>query len=176
LEHALIAALLISGAQAAPAAEAAGVAALGYFVGSWTGEENASFGSGQGERRYRFILDGAYLISENRSRFPPQGNRTREERHEDWTIFSYDKARATYVVRQFNSEGFVNTLAMDPASAAPRRMRFVGESSENAPPGTQVTLEYERVSENEFVERFEVRFPGSSEPLEIRNRWRRKLP
>lgn len=146
---------------------------LEYFVGSWTGEESASFGRGKGERTYRFILQGRYLISQNVSRFPPRESRPRGETHEDWTIFSYDAGRQTYIVRQFNSEGFVNHFALDAASSVPRMMRFVGESSENAPPGTRVTLEYEIVSENEFVERFDVAFPGAAQPMTIRNRWRR---
>jgi hypothetical protein len=92
--------------------------------------------------------------------------------HEDWTIFGYDSARRTGVVRQFNSEGFVNTLVMDGTSVVPRKMRFVGESSENAPPGTAVVLEYEIVSHQEFAERFKVGFPGRPEALVISNRWR----
>ena len=88
-------------------------------------------------------------------------------------MFSYDTARKTYVVRQFNSEGFVNTLVMDPSSEPPRKLRFVAERTENAPPGTEAVLEYDIVGEGEFLERFEVRFPGSPAPIEIRNRWRR---
>jgi hypothetical protein len=145
---------------------------LEYFVGSWTGEEVATFGKGRGERTYRFVLQGHYLLSENASRFPPEGDRAAQA-HDDWTVFSYDSARKTYVVRQFNSEGFVNTLVMDGASEVPRRMRFVAERTENAPPGTQVVLEYEIVGEREFAERFEVRFPGRESPVVIRNRWRR---
>lgn len=143
-----------------------------YFVGSWTGEESASFGKGKGERSYRFILQGHYLLSENASRFPAQGARAGEA-HDDWTVFSYDTARKTYVARQFNSEGFINTLVMDRSSSVPRKMRFVAERSENAPSGTSVVLEFEIAGEDEFVEHFEVRFPGRDEPMEIRNRWRR---
>ena len=145
-----------------------------YFVGSWIGEETASFGKGKGERSYRLILQGRYLISENASRFPPQGNRAAQA-HDDWTVFSYDMARKTYVIRQFNSEGFVNTLVMDRSSEIPRKMRFVAEHTENAPPGTKAVLEYEIVGEREFVERFDVRFPGRDAPMEIRNRWRRAV-
>jgi hypothetical protein len=71
-----------------------------YFIGSWTGEESASFGAGRGERVYRFILQGRYLISQNVSRFPPQESRPQGETHEDWTIFSYDSVRKTYIIRQ----------------------------------------------------------------------------
>jgi hypothetical protein len=144
-----------------------------YFVGSWTGDESASFGSGRGERTYRFVLQGRYLLSQNVSRFPPQASRPKGETHEDWTIFSYDTARKTYVVRQFNSEGFVNQFVLEAGASIPRQMRFVGESSENAPPGTRVVLEYEIAGEDEFVESFEVTFPGAERPTTIRNRWRR---
>jgi hypothetical protein len=143
-----------------------------FLVGSWKGDESATFGQGTGERRYRFILQDRYLISENASRFPARADRPAEA-HDDWTIFSYDTARRTYVIRQFNSEGFVNTLVMDPASEVPRKMRFVAETTENAPEGTRVVLEFEVLGEDEFVERFEVRFPGSAAPMAIGNRWRR---
>jgi hypothetical protein len=148
-------------------------APFAYFVGSWNGEESASFGSGRGERTYSLLLNGRYLLSQNVSRFPRQPSRPEGETHEDWTIFSYDTRRKTYVLRQFNSEGFVNQLVMEEGASIPRKMRFVGESAENAPPGTRVVLEYEVVGEDEFLESFEVAFPGGGRPTTIRNRWRR---
>lgn len=48
------------------------VAALDFFVGSWTGEESASIGTGQGERTYELVLQGTYLLGRNRSLFVPQ--------------------------------------------------------------------------------------------------------
>ena len=171
MKHLIAAFVLTAAAHGGQPGPTSVLKPLEYFAGSWIGEEAASFGKGQGERQYRFILQGRYLISQNTSRFPPQGGRA-EQVHEDWSVFSYDAARKAFVVRQFNSEGFVNILVMEPGSVVPRKMRFVGESSENAPKGTEVVLEYEVVNDGEFAERFEVRFPGQK-PIEIRNRWRR---
>jgi hypothetical protein len=95
------------------------------------------------------------------------------DRHDDWALFSYDRARDTIVLRQFNSEGFVNVFAMAPVNDA-SRLVFVLESSENGPAGLSGSLTYEFVSADEFVERFELSTPDVPEMVRIRNRWRRE--
>jgi hypothetical protein len=148
-------------------------APLHAFVGRWTGVEIAGFGQGAGTRSYRFILQDRYLLGENASRFPPQEGLPDGDRHDDWALFSYDRARDTIVLRQFNSEGFVNVFAMAPVNDA-SRLVFVLESSENGPAGLSGSLTYEFVSADEFVERFELSTPDLPEMVRIRNRWRRE--
>ena len=46
-------------------------AAFEFFAGEWTGAESATFGEGRGERTYGLVLQDAYLLSRNRSVFPP---------------------------------------------------------------------------------------------------------
>lgn len=149
---------------------------LAFLVGEWRGEEDARFGRGEGEREYRFILNERYLLSQNLSRFEPQEDLPEGDRHEDWTFFSYDDNRETFVVRQFNSEGFVNRFVLDPSSTVPETMVFVSEASENAPPGLRARLTYEKVSDDELQETFELAMPGEDFSVVTRNRWTRSGP
>lgn len=66
----------IEGRAPARAAEALddSLTPLAFFLGEWRGEEQGAFGTGHGERTYRPILKGRYLLAENRSTFPPQGD------------------------------------------------------------------------------------------------------
>ena len=146
--------------------------AFEYLVGSWTANESASFGEGRGERSYEFVLQDRYLLGRNHSVFPPQDGLPEGDVHDDWTMFSYDADRGTYIVRQFNSEGFVNTFALQDPSTLPQRAVFVLEASENAS-GARGSLTYERRGEDAFDEGFEVTLPGAAEAIVIRNRWTR---
>ncbi|MCG8454866.1 MAG: DUF1579 domain-containing protein, partial [Holophagales bacterium] len=86
-----------------------------FLLGSWEAEETARFGAGRGERTYRLVVHGRYLLSDNRSLFEPQEGLPEGDDHRDWTILSYDRVRETYVVRQFVSEGYVNRFELDPS-------------------------------------------------------------
>jgi len=58
----------------------------------------------------------------------------------------------------------------------PTKMIFVSEASENAPPGLRARLTYEKVSDDEFNEIFELAMPGKDLQVMIRNRWTRATP
>ena len=149
--------------------------AFEFFLGAWTSEESATFGEGRGERTYELVLRDRYLLSRNRSVFPPQDGLPNGDDHEDWTVVSYDDDRDTYVLRQFNSEGFVNTFVLDDASTPPERMVFVLEASENAR-GTQATLTLTRTDARSFEEIFDLTLPGATDSITIRGRWTRAAP
>ena len=143
-----------------------------YFVGEWTGKETGSPGIGKGRRTYRYILQNRYLHGENQSVFEPQEKNPTGEVHDDWTVFSFDTARKTVIVRQFNSEGFVNRLVLqDPENE--KELVFVSEASENAPPGLRVRLSYRILNENEFAETFELARPGQDFAGLLENHWTR---
>ena len=149
--------------------------AFEFFAGAWTGKEWATFGEGRGERTYELVLQDRYLLSRNRSVFPPQDGLPDGDVHEDWTVVSYDDDRDTYVLRQFNSEGFVNTFVLDDASTPPERMVFVLEASENAR-GTRATLTLTRMDARTFEEVFDLTLPGATDAITIRGRWTRTAP
>ncbi|MXW71385.1 MAG: hypothetical protein F4Y71_03135 [Acidobacteria bacterium] len=150
-------------------------AAFEFFAGEWVGEETATFGEGRGERTYELVLQDAYLLSRNRSVFPPHDGLPEGDVHDDWTVMSFDRDRDTYVLRQFNSEGYVNTFVLDAASSPPERMIFVLEESENAR-GTRATLTLTQIDANAFEEVFDLTLPGATESITIRSRWTRSIP
>lgn len=144
---------------------------LGFFIGTWTGQEKASFGDGEGGRSYERAIGERYLLGRNKSVFPPQEGLPEGDIHEDWTFFSYDSGRGTFVVRQLNSEGYINTFVLEDKTTMPKTMRFVLVDSENGPPGIKGHLAFERISNDEFTEEFKLIMPGSDRELLFRNRW-----
>src|SRR5262249_33801455 len=107
---------------------------LKYFVGSWEGAAKGQPGNGKVEREYQFVLNGKYLQAKNKSVYPPQEKNPKGEVHEDWGLFSYDRGRKQFVLRQFHVEGFVNQYALDRAASNDKTLVFVTESIENIPP------------------------------------------
>ena len=150
-------------------------AAFEFFAGAWVGEESATFGEGRGERTYELVLQDAYLLGRNRSVFPPHEGLPEGDTHDDWTVLSFDRDRDTYVLRQFNSEGYVNTFVLDAASSPAEHLIFVLEESENAR-GTRATLTLTRVDADTFDEVFDLTLPGAAESITIRSRWTRSIP
>jgi hypothetical protein len=145
-----------------------------YFIGDWEGHETGKAGIGMGERSYRYIMKGKYLLLKNISRFEPQEKNPEGEVHEDWAIFSYDKNREALISREFNIEGFVNQYILDSLVNDHSTFIFISESSENAPPGLRARLTYEIQNESEFVETFELSFPGKKFEEWLKNYWKRK--
>lgn len=168
----LLTPLVLAAGQSAPQGSDEALEPLRMLVGRWTGDELAGFGRGTGTRSYRFILQGRYLLGENASRFPPQDGLPNGDRHDDWALFSHDEQRDTIVLRQFNSEGFVNVFVLQTPSD-PRHLVFALESSENGPAGLSGSLTFELVSDDEFVEHFELATPDAPDMVRIQNRWRR---
>ena len=149
-------------------------APLAFLIGRWQGEEEAVFGRGRGTREYRLVLGGTYLLSDNEADYPAQDGLPKAQHHQDWTIFSFDRAAKRLALRQLNSEGFLNYLVLDPASRIPDHLVFVSEHTENAPPGMRVRLTLSRVSADELAETFELAEPGGDFQFYVRTRWTRK--
>jgi hypothetical protein len=145
-----------------------------YFVGKWEGNSSGKAGLGKGERNYTFVMKETYLFCKNIMRFEPQEKNPEGEVHEDQAFFSYDKTRGIFVMRQFNIEGFVNQFTMESLSPDKKKFVFVTESSENAPPGLKARITYKIKNKKEFVETFELGFPGQEYSCYMTNTWRRK--
>jgi hypothetical protein len=146
---------------------------LRWLAGNWTGEETGRAGNGTGERSYRFVMNDAYLLMENTSRFEPQEQNPEGEVHEDLTIFSYDGGRAKLIIRQFNNERFVNTFVSDTVAADGSYFVFLSEHSENAPPGLRARIIYRAVDGDHFVENFDLAKPGKEYVNYLTNFWTR---
>ncbi len=148
-----------------------------YFIGSWDGHETGRAGIGKGDRTYKIIMGDTYLFYKNTSAFEPQEKNPDGEVHEDWTFFSYDKFRKKYVLREFHIEGFVNQYTLDSLSSLSndnKRFVFISENVENAPEGLRGRVRVNIKNENEFVETFELAFPGKDFSLFLTNHWARR--
>jgi hypothetical protein len=134
-------------------------APLRFFVGTWHGEQSGQPGHGTSERTYSFVLNDGFLQVKNTSTYPPQEMNKAGEIHHDMGMIGYDKARKRFVFRQFHVEGFVNTYVQE-ESSDPKKMVFITEAIENISPGWRARETYFFLSENEFIERFELAEPG----------------
>ena len=146
---------------------------LNFLVGSWQGTGSGQPGNSQVERSYQFILNGKFLEERNKSTYPPQSQNPQGEIHEDLGLIGYDKARKTFVYRQFHVEGFVNQYVMDYLSPDGKTIVFTTESIENIPAGWRARETYQVLSPDEFTETFELAEPGKEFELYVRNQFKR---
>lgn len=131
-----------------------------FFIGEWQGSGQGEPGASRVERKYEFVLNGKFLFVQNKSIYDPQEKNPEGEIHEDWGFISYDRARETYIFRQFHIEGFVNQYLLDLMSEESQTISFVTESIENISPGWQAKESYRIMGPDEFVEVFELAAPG----------------
>lgn len=129
------------------------------LIGKWTGTGEAPEGKGNYERSYQFVMNNKYIELKNKSVYTATKENPKGYVHEDHGYISYDKARKTFVLRQFNSEGFVNHYVLDRISPDGKTIVFVTESIENIPKGWRGRETY-TVSENELTEDFELAEPN----------------
>jgi len=131
------------------------------LIGNWSGTSSGSAGEGNVQRRYAFVLGGRYIHETNISTYPPQEKNKTGEVHEHWGMISFDKQRKTLVLRQFHVESFVNTYRRveTPANSSAAFV-FESESFENFNNTWKARETYEFLSDDEFVETFELAPPG----------------
>lgn len=145
-----------------------------YFIGAWEGTSKGQFGEGTVEREYKFALNGAFIEVKNKSVYKPQEKNKTGEVHEDAGFISYDRLKKKYVFRQFHIEGFVNQYALDKPAAVSKAYGFQSESIENIPDGWRAKETYKIISNDEFVEVFELAAPGKDFEVYVENRFKRK--
>jgi hypothetical protein len=133
-----------------------------FFVGTWRGAGAGSPGAGTGEQTWAFILRGTFLQVRNKAVFDPQEKNPKGEVHEDMGIFSYDKGRQKYVLRQFHVEGFVNQYVLEGVPAEGQPFVFVSESIENIPAGFKARLTYQILGPDSFEQTFDLAPPGQA--------------
>lgn len=138
---------------------------LKTFIGRWTGKGGGQPGTGNYERTYHFVFDKRYIEVKNKSTYPPIDKNPKGEVHEDFGYFSYDKARRTFVLRQFHTEGFVNQYKLDSISSDGKKFSFVTESIENIPAGWRAKETYLIINDDQFQETFELAPPNK--PFEL---------
>jgi hypothetical protein len=143
------------------------------FVGEWIGTSSGAPGEGAVTRKYSFVMNGRYVQETNISRYPPQEKNKSGEVHEHWGMISYDKQRKLLVLRQFHVEGFVNTYRQVVSSPDATKLVFESEAFENLSNAWKARETYEFISDDEFVETFELAPPGKPFETYTRARFRR---
>jgi len=131
-----------------------------FFVGKWTGDSEGQPGKGKYEWSYEVIFNKKFVEVKNKSTYLHSPNNPNGEVHEDRGFISYDKARKTFVLRQFHIEGFVNQYKIESVSPDAKTIVFISESIENIPVGFRARERYQIINENEFIETFEMAEPG----------------
>jgi hypothetical protein len=147
-------------AGAKPADAADPWAPLAPMLGSWQGTNRGEPGEGTVRREYRLVLGGRFIEVRNRSAYAPQPKNPKGEVHEDVGYISRDRARRSFVLRQFHVEGFVNTYVAPAAAEKGAPIVFTSEAIENIAPGWRARESYRFPSPDLLVEVFELAEPG----------------
>jgi hypothetical protein len=147
-----------------------------YFIGSWQGSGEGRAGISRVERKYEFILNSKFIFVRSQSTYDPQEKNPRGEVHEEWGFISYDRARETFIFRQFHLEGFVNQYVLHELAEDRQTIGFITEGIENIPPGWLARETYQILSPDEFVEVFEIAGPGKGFEVYSENRLQRIFP
>ena len=147
---------------------------LRTLVGTWEGTGSGQPGTSRIQREYRLVLNDKFLHVQNKSTYDPQPKNPRGEVHQDWGMMSFDKARKTFVLRQFHVEGFVNQYVMTSSSGDGKTIVFTSETIENIPAGFRARETYKILGPDEFKEVFEVAEPGKDFELYSEGHFKRK--
>lgn len=129
------------------------------FIGEWKGTGHGPDGEGVYNRSYTLTLNSNFIEIKNSTDYNPTTEKPKGYLHEDKGIISYDKARKTFVLRQFHSEGFVNEYLIESISPDLKKISFITESIENIPSGYRARETYTFNPEG-FTELFELAEPG----------------
>jgi hypothetical protein len=153
--------MLLAVSVSAQTPPADGLALLRPLTGRWQGTSEGEPGKATVEREYTELFGRRFIHVRNRSTYAPQEKNPKGETHEDVGVFSFDKARARVVFRQFHTEGFVNQYVLDP-DAKPERFALTTEAIENIGPGWRARETYVLRNKDELEEIFELAPPGGS--------------
>lgn len=164
--------VLVAGVQAGES-KADGLAELRWLVGEWRGVGQGDPGTSGSERHIDSYLDGNYIRSQGRSVYPKQEKNPKGEIHAQLDLWSFDKARGSIVLRQFDTLGFVGTYILDKAASGPDRWVLIAESLENVPKGWKARYVFTRKSDDEYHEMLELDADGKGFQPYVTNRFLR---
>lgn len=150
-------------------------APLRRLIGDWAGVASGQSGNGTVVRQYAFVMNQRFIYETNTTRYPPQDANKSGEIHEHRSMFSYDKAAKRIVLRQFHIEGFVNTYRQT-LSEDQTRLVFESEAFENFSNSWKARESYEFLSNDEFIETFELAAPGKPFQVYSRTQFKRVVP
>ena len=173
IQRAIAAILLLPVLATAQQQEATPFDSIKFFVGRWQGTTHGEPGDGKGERNYEFVLGAKFLKASNETVYPPQQKNPKGEVHEDIGYFSYDHDQKRLVLRQFHVEGFVNEYVQKTVTADGKTLVFETDRIENIPNGWRARETYKIVSQDEYVEVFELAEPQKDFSVYAESHWKR---
>jgi hypothetical protein len=144
-----------------------------FLLGAWQGEAQGDPGKGKVERTYSPVLGDQFIEEHNTSSYEPRDGKPPEIHHHRGFL-SYDKSRKTIMLRHFHEEGFVNLYALNLAASTPTHLVFESVGFENFSNEWKAREIYDLVSNDEFVETFELAAPGKDFQLYSRNHLHRR--
>jgi hypothetical protein len=103
-----------------------------FLEGEWAGTGAGMGGDAKASHTYEYVIKDNFLHLKTQSIFRSKEEGKPDDIHEDWGFFSYNSDRGKLILRQFLSEGFVNTYVLSPAEADSNTLVFHSESAENA--------------------------------------------
>jgi hypothetical protein len=133
---------------------------MDFLIGDWSGT-GSGFGNEKSriESRFLWVMNGTYIEVINDSKFDPTDKKPEGENHIDRGFIIYDRIREKIILRQFNSEGYVNQYILSDSLSDDSTLVFETESIENLPNG-KARWTIKRISESEYETTFDVSFTG----------------
>jgi hypothetical protein len=162
---------LMLAASAGSAEPAAGLAEFNWLVGDWAGLGEGEPGKSATERHIAPMLDGKFLRVEGRSVYPRQEGNPKGDVHAELGVWSFDRARKSIVLREFDTLGFVGTYVLDRKASEANRWVLVAEHLENVPSGWRARYIYTFVAPNEYHEVLELDSDGKGFKPYVGNRF-----
>lgn len=140
-----------------------------FLIGNWQGVESGVAGDGIGFRTYEYKLGENYIFQHNQSTFPKTEKKPKGEVHRDIGIFSLNKEQVIF--RSFNVEGFTNIYELKEELSDETRFVFITREIENNPGNWKARLILEKISETEFIEKFDIATDGENFSNWLENHW-----
>lgn len=132
-----------------------------HLIGKWEGNgEGFSATKSTIKSEFNWIMNGAFIEVKNHSKLEPTPQNSNGEGHVDYGIISFDKARKSFVFRQYHNEGFFNRYILNDSLSNQKSLIFESELIENFVPGGTARFTINIKSETEIETLFDVGFPG----------------
>ena len=130
-----------------------------FLKGEWIGTGVGMGGDSKVSHTYEYVIKENFLHLNTQSIFQSQDEDKPDDVHEDWGFFSYDSDRGMLVLRQFLSEGYVNTYVLAPVEPNSNTLVFISESAESAG-GLRVRITYKIHNQDEYELLLDLAPPG----------------
>ena len=144
---------------------------LNFLIGNWQGVETGVSGNGIGFRTYTYELNENYIMEKNQSTFPKSEKKPKGEVHRDFGVFSYNSNKNEIIYRSFNVEGFTNIFVMDSINSSGEKFVFITREIENNPGNWKARVTLEKISDEEFIETFDIAMDGENFKQFLANHW-----